>query len=178
MDVQPTNGRRVPAPQQALPREALEALWRKLDASVRRQQRDESDRLRGARPERIYGPEVGGEPWFDDEVGSLLSEIERLKGELRAARQLRHQPDEEQLFVAPTTLAVLLLLARDVAEFRRARMEWLRQRETHTRTVLAMERVLEDLDLAERALRGTPWPRLQQLALEDLRTLARREAVA
>lgn len=164
MDVQPTNGRRVPDPQRALPREALEALWRRLE---------ERQRLGVER----HAERVPLE-WADDDIGELLSEVERLKGELRASRQLRHQATEDDVLVAPTTLATLLLLSRDVQAFRRAQSEWLARRAPATEALQAIERVWEDVDLVERALRGASWPQLQHLTLDDLRALARREGVS
>lgn len=164
MDVQSTNARRVPTPQ-PLHADRLAALWHKLQ---------ERFRIGVERPDR----EVPRLEFSDSEVGELLAEIVRLKEELYAARQLRHQATEDDVLVAPATLASLLLLSRDVQAFQRAQSEWLARRAPAAEALQAIERVWEDVDLVERALRGASWPQLQQLTLDDLRALARREGVS
>ncbi len=159
MAVQSMDRRRVPAPQDALTRERLESLWRRLD-----------DLHAIKAPEAILSP---------DELGEVLGEVERLKGELRCARQLRHQPDGEDELVAPRScLAALLLLARAVTAYREAQAAWLSRRVTHTEPLRAYEVLQEALGLCDRVLRGSPWPSLQGLGLEALREAAQGGAVA
>lgn len=159
MDVQSTDRRRVPAPQDALTRERIESLWRRLD---------EVHSLRAV--STILSP---------DELGEVLGEVERLKGELRAARQLRHQADGEEQLVAPRAcLAALLLLARSVTAYREAQAAWLSRRVSHAEPLRAYEVLQEALGLCDRVLRGAPWPSLQRLGLEALREVAQGGAVA
>lgn len=179
MDEQSSNGRRVPESQGAMAREVLEALWKKLEASTRRRGRDAADRVRGVRSEPCCLGDVSGDPWFDDEVGSLLAEVERLKGELRwAVRQLGHRDDGDQVSVSRPVLAALVVLARDVRAFRDARGEWLLGRAPTARPLDAVKRVWEDIELVDRVLRGRPWSSLEQLGLDALRSVAQGGAVA
>jgi len=166
MGVESTDGRRVSA--RALHTDRLAFLWTKL------QERSDLGVDARSKPPRL--------DWSDDEVGQLLAEIVRLKEELYAVRklrhQLRHQATEDDVLVAPATLAALLLLSRDVQSFQRAQADWLARRAPAREALEASQRVWEDVEVVERALRGASWPQLQEMTLEDLRTLARREAVA
>lgn len=157
MDVQPTNGRRVSGPAEAMKRETIEALWNRLDQHHKAPDTD-----------ALASP---------DELGQLLAEVERLKDELRAARGLYMADDDHAVRVPVPLLAALELVARDVRAWRHAQDEWLARRAPHSDSVDAYVRVFEDLELLAQ-VEGSCFasPRLgellHELTLDQLRGLA------
>lgn len=160
MDVQPTNGRRVSGPAEAMQRETIEALWSRLDHYHRAQATD-----------AIASP---------DELGQLLAEVERLKVELQAERALYRSDDDHAVRVPVPLLAALELVARDVPAWRHAQNEWLARRAPHVDSVEAYVRLFEDLEILGQVESACfAGPRLDEilhsLTLDQLRALAWRD---